>query len=240
LKVATGDWIKFLGADDMLIPTCIEDNMNQVLSNGEIKVLFSKINIYRDDFKAENYIRTTPNDINKESIFYFDRTAQAQYKMLLLADRIHISPSVFLSRELINSVGGFDERFRLLEDYPLWLNLTRSGYKLYFMDKITVNYRMHSNALNHTDNDFLVNPNYFKQEQFRRIYTYPYLPINIRLSQKFSWCVLQLFKIKSINRNTRFNRVLKYILTNLLNPFKYIIALKKGLFPKAANDIYLE
>jgi glycosyltransferase involved in cell wall biosynthesis len=241
LYSAKGDWIKFLGADDTLKTGCIEDNMSRVASDPEIKVLFSRIEVYRETFEQKNLIETIPdNQFYPDGIMAPARSAESQYKMLLLCDRIHFSPSVFLHRETLLSVGGLDERFRLLEDYPLWLNLTKNGHKLHFMEKITVNYRQHSKAINNTGIHFLINPNYFRLEDFRRIYTYPYLPAAIRLNQRFTWYASQVFRCNWLNRNNMFNRSLHSLLTSYLNPFKYYIFLKKrSCRSQKNNEFYM-
>lgn len=228
LYAAKGDWIKFLGADDTLKPNCIEDNMSWITSDAAIMALFSRIEVYRDTFESHNLIETIPGDpYNPSSIMAPGRSVESQYKMLLISDRIHYTPSVFLNREILLSLGGFDERFRILEDYPLWLNLTKNGYKLYFMDKVTVSYRKHSKAINNNIISYLVNPNYFKSENFRRIYTYPNLPADIRLSQRFCWNTLQIFRCDWLNRNKQPNRFLLTFLKIYINPFRYYIYFRK-------------
>ena len=97
------------------------------------------------------------------------------------------------------------------------------------MDKVTVNYRRHSKAINNTGLPYLVNPNYFKLESFRKLYTYPNLPVDVRLYQRFNWYVSQIFRITRINRERKLNKFLHDILTVYLNPFKYIIWLRPRL-----------
>ena len=228
LKAASGEWVKFIGSDDTLLPGCLEENMHFIAENPNIRILFSRIDIYNDNFSPVNYLETTPaGEITTDSILWPGRDAGSQYRMLLVADRIHFSPSVFLHRDLIVSLGGFDERFRLLEDYPLWLIITKNGHKLYFMDKVTVNYRQHRGAINNTGKTFLVNPNYFRAEPFRRLYTYPFLPPLVRSEQKFRWIVSQSFRNDMLNRSTVLTRFLFVALTIYLNPFRYIIKLGK-------------
>lgn len=229
LQVAKGSWIKFLGADDTLLPNCITDNVEFVNKNKDVRVLFSKVNKYNETFHPENFITTAPGIIGDNSIVSPKQSAEKQYQMLLRNDSIHFTPSVFLHRETLLSVGGFDERFRLLEDYPLWLNLTKSGHKLYFMDKITVNYRTHAQAINNTGKQNLVNPNYFRQEEFRRIYTYPYLPMAERNNQRYVWYVSQIFRSKWINKVNSINSTLHNILTIYTNPFRYYLKIKKTI-----------
>jgi len=240
LKVATGEWIKFLGSDDTMMPDCIEKNIQYIAENPETRVLFSRINIYKDTFEADNFLLTTPGEITRNSILWPRRTSESQYKLLLVGDRIHFSPSLFIHRETLLSVGGFDERYKLMEDYPLWLNLTRKSYRLNFMDKITVNYRRHAKAINNTGIRYIVNPNYFRQEKFRKRYTYPNLPFEIKHYQRFTWHSSQIFRIRFFNRPFIINRFLHTLFTAYLNPFKYLIWIKKHLkINTVDNEFYM-
>jgi glycosyltransferase involved in cell wall biosynthesis len=241
LKTAKGIWVKFLGADDTLMPNCIKDNMLWIESHPEVKVLFSRINIYENNFNPQSILETTEDDTyNQKSIMAVGRKAESQYKMLLISDRIHYTPSVFIHRETMNTVGGFDERFEMQEDYPLWLNLTRQGYKLNFMNKVTVNYRQHSKAINNNGISFLINPNYLKSENLRKVYTYPYLPFDIWLDQHYNLFVAMICRWILLNRNNKPNRFIFVILSVYLNPFRYLIWLRKK-FDKSLmnNEFYM-
>jgi len=241
LNAARGSWIKFIGADDSLKANCIEDNLTFIWLNPQVKILFSRIEIYKDSFEPQNLIETTPGlPYDQNGIMAYGRSAYAQYKMLLVCDRIHFSPSVFIQRETLVSVGGFDERFKMIEDYPLWLKLTKLGHKLYLMHKVTVNYRKHSGAINNSDVEYLIKPNYFRTENFRRIYVYPYLPADIRLEQRFTWYSSQVFRFDILNRNRKLNKYLLYFLTKILNPFKYLIYMRKLSDKRLRNDEFYQ
>jgi len=237
LHAAKGEWIKFLGADDTLKPRCIEDNMSFITSNPKIKALFSRIELYRDTFEASTFVKTIPIDpFDQHSILALGRSPLSQYKLLLTSDRIHFTPSVFLHRETLISLGGYDERFPMLEDYPLWLKLTRNGHKLFFLDKVTVNYRQHSNAINNTGSSHLINPNYFENENFRRLCTYPFLPVDKRLEQRFTWFASQIFRFSRFNKNKQPFKLLHSLLITWLNPFRYFIRLRTFLNKDLKNN----
>jgi len=239
LHKATGEWIKFLAGDDTMAPGCLTHNMEHVAANPEIRVLFSQLDVYRESFEEQNFIYTTPDEIHPYSIFWPERNAESQHRILLNSDRIHFAPTIFIHRETLLSVGGFDERFKEFEDYTLWLNLTRNGHKLYFLHKVTVNYRRHSNAQNNILVRHVVNPNYFKEEKMRKIYTYPHMPPLKRMHARFAWYASQVFRLKRLNRETKFNMKVHELLTFYLNPFSYVIAVMKRLDPKVRqNELY--
>jgi len=237
LYAAKGDWVAYIAGDDNFKPNHIKDNMDFIASRKEVKVLLSKIEVYQDSFKPENLIKVTPEDaFNPTSIMAPGRSADSQYRMLLRYDRIHYTPSLFINRETLISIGAYDERFRMLEDYPLWLNLTKNGYKLYFMDKVTVRYRRHSRSINKTVYEKLINDSYFNEEEFRKIYTYPNMPVDIKLNERFTWYVLQIFRINWLNRNTKLREFLLVLLSAYLNPFRYYIWIKKKLNKELKNN----
>jgi len=240
LQKATGEWVKFLAGDDAMATGCLTHCMEYVAANPEARVLLSQLNVYQDTFEEKNFIYTTPDEIRPFSIIWPERDAESQHRILLNSDRIHFSPTLFLHRETLLSVGGFDEQFRSVEDYTLWLNLTRKGHKLHFMHKVTVNYRRHSSAQNNTGIVYAVNPNYFKLEEMRKVYTYPYMPALKRMDSRFRWHASQIFRLKALNRGTKAHIFLANLFTFYLNPFSYIIAIKKRLDPKVrGNELYL-
>lgn len=237
LRAAKGPWIKFLGADDALKTDCIEKNMSFISNREETKVLFSGIEVYNETFETNNLIKVIPgNPFSPKSIFSDTRTALSQYKMLLVQDRIHFSPSAFIRKSVLTECGGFDENFKLLEDYPLWVKITKAGHRLSFMNEITVLYRMHSNALNNITGEKLVKQSYFAGEEFRKKYTYPFLPLDVKCNQRYTWLVCQIFRFGNLNFRNRFSVLLYNILLEFINPFRYIIWLRRSLKPELAND----
>lgn len=238
LKESAGDWIKYCAGDDALMANCIEDNMIFLESHPEIRILFSCVRLYKDNFKEENYLKTIPEQYPK-NIINDTITSDGQYKLLLLSDRITFTPGSIINRETQLQVGGFNEKVRFQEDYPMWLSLTKAGVKLYFMEKETVKYRQHKMSTNNMNIDYLIKPNYFRTEAFRREYIYPNLPCDIRWNMLFGWYVSQIFRWERLNRNKKPNRFLLEVLTIYLNPFKYFINFKKHLFKNLKyNELY--
>lgn len=241
LAKVSGQWACFPAGDDSLKPNCIKQNMDWIALHPEAKVLFSKMDVFQDVFEDENFIRRTPEKpFSPKSIMAPFRSVESQYRMLLVSDRIHYTPSLFIHTQTLRSVGGFDERYTLLEDYPLWLNLTKNGFRLHFMDVATVNYRKHRKAINNNGKKNLINPNFFRNEDFRKTYTYPNLPLSVMLSQRHIWQASKLFKFNRFKHKSDFNYYLRDLLCIYLNPFKYYIAFKKMLISNIKNREFYE
>ena len=228
LQVAKGEWIHYCAGDDAFLPDCISDNMEFVANHPEVKILFSFVRLYIDTFEEKNFLRIIPGQYPTNIISEI-LSAEDQYKLLLLSDRITFTPSSFIHRETQLRVGGLNEKVKLQEDYPLWLSLTKAGYKLHFMEKETVKYRQHDKSTNNMAIDYLIRPNYFRTEDFRREYIYPNLPWDIRWERRLEWYGSQVFRLDMLNRNKKLNRILLACLTTWINPFKYYIYLKKRL-----------
>lgn len=214
------NWIKLIAGDDILLPNCIEDNMKFAAENQEAEIIFSQIKLYNDTFEEKNYIKSIPSKF-PENLMHATFSAQDQYKLLLISDRIQYTPSYFFNSKAIQRVGGYDETNRLVEDYPMWLKLTRSGEKLNYFHKETVGYRIHSKANNNTGQDVLIKPSVIHGYQVRKKFAHPYLPKFVVLDESWVHSVAVLFKNIGITKKTAVNSALYKLMTVYINPFFY-------------------
>ena len=51
-----------------------------------------------------------------------------------------VSPGAMLRMEMFRALGGFDERFRIVEDYSFWLACFRAGRRVLFLDDVLAAY----------------------------------------------------------------------------------------------------
>lgn len=228
IKACTSDWIKMIAGDDILLPNCIEDNVKFISENPQAQIVFSQVRLYQDTFEERNFLKTIPKSF-PDNLMHPSFTAQDQYKILLIADRLHYSPSFLLNRKAIDSVGGYDETNRLVEDYPMWLKLTGTGIRLNYFHKETVGYRMHSKATNNNGLDILIKPSELNNYAIRKKYAHPHLP-KIQVFQE-SWVhnVALLFKNLGVVKKTKTNVALYRTMTVYLNPFFYMNAIAKKI-----------
>jgi glycosyltransferase involved in cell wall biosynthesis len=238
VQAAKSEYFKFIAGDDILYPNAVEDNMNFVGEHPEAKIIFSQIKVYQDQFTEENYIKTTPHDYPTH--FMGNGVSAAdQHIMLLLSDRIHYTPSFFCNKAAILQVGGYDERNKLVEDYPMWLKLTEAGIRLHYFPKVTVGYRLHSKATNNVSNTVLFRPSIFYSFKIRKELAHPKLPWEIVASEYHIYYVSRLFSSMNWNKKTKLYSNLYRVFCFYLNPFQYVYALKKRLAVPKNNPFYL-
>ncbi len=221
LKACQSEYIKMIAGDDILFPKCLEENLNFVLENPKANIIFSKVEVYKNDFQKINLIRVSP-DVFPVQFMGEEISAESQFKMLLVSDRIKFTPSFFFKKEAIIKIGGYDEQNRLIEDYPMWLKLTKSGEKLYFFDKVTVGYRAHEKSLSNSGEATLFQISYRTNFQVRKLFVFQYLSKLDIANEYFIFFLQQSFDFFGLNKKNIFSIALYKLFFFYLNPF-YII-----------------
>lgn len=158
------EYIKDIAGDDFLLPNCIEDNMNYVEEHTEAVFVFSRIRAFG---ASEEKIQYTENELFIYDFFTW--TPEQQYDQLYNKRNCLPAPSVFSNISKIREIGlRHDERIPLFDDYPKWINALRMGIKFHFMDKVTVMYRLHENALSSGS----ISPMYFRSLRLFKFFYY--------------------------------------------------------------------
>lgn len=225
IHAAQTDWIKFHAGDDILLPTCIEDNMKYVSNHTEAKILFSQIQVYQDTFYAANLVKTTPASF-PNNLFDPDFDASKQFQILCQSDRIHFTPSYMFHKAALAQVGFYDESERLVEDYPMWLKLTKAGIRLHYFHKPTVGYRIHAQATNNTG-AVLFKPSVINAFKIRKKYAHPFLPKMLVLKETWGYYITLGFKKMGITKASSLNKFLYQTTTIYLNPFFWFNTIAK-------------
>lgn len=131
-KASNCEWIKIIAGDDILNRDCIKENIAFIRKNPDCKILFSKMQWFGDVKKI------TPSPYNLK---FFKKDSEGQNKWLRYFS-FNIAPTSFINRDALIDVGYANENYTHIEDLPLWIEFTLAGYKLYFLDLVTVNYRV--------------------------------------------------------------------------------------------------
>ncbi len=146
LREAKGTWIKLIAGDDLFLPSAIQDYVDFVSKDSNINICFSEAIHFSGNLsdKKFSYEKTEYGNI----LFSEKTTAKKQYNVLTKMF-IGSGPTFFFKKIAVEKVGGFDERFNIQEDYPLFIKLSKAGYKFYLLDKYTVYKRVTNDSVAH-------------------------------------------------------------------------------------------
>lgn len=142
LKAANGFYLKMVDGDDCLTPNCIKDCV-EFLGERHNEVVISKVTAF---------------GVNEQRVAFMQSIIDSGYKILsyspkkqfykMLDCSYYISPiQVFMTKETMDNLGGFDERFPMMEDYPYQIKVFTENMKLSFLDCETGRYRVSEDSL---------------------------------------------------------------------------------------------
>lgn len=134
-----GVWCKLLAGDDLLLPECIETYMQCVGDRDDLPCVFSRVQC----FNANN--GKDVNDFTAFDYHFFSLTREDQLHHLIYECNCIPAATVFINLTLMRKLGiRNDERIPMLEDWPKWINILNAGYRLEFIDKQLVRYRIYN------------------------------------------------------------------------------------------------
>ena len=170
MKRVNTEWVKVIAADDTLINECISKNVNYIVKNDIKAMLYSRVRPFKENKSIKEYLPENLSDIQYAKDLS-KKEPLKQYKSLLRRD-IVFSPTGFINANIYKKLGGIDIRIRNIEDWPLRLLFTKNGYRVDFMDEVTVNYRI-GDSVSHSTGCFF-NPNHIKQRmELKKLLVYP-------------------------------------------------------------------
>lgn len=134
VELSNCEFVKFLSCGDafynseslFLLKTFAETyKENVVISKSVVcsRNLSKELYLFPNEKQCAKLYRLSPNEL---------------FEILLESNIISAIGSIFRREFFIE--GGFDETYRYLEDFPLWLSLSRRGIKIPFFNEITVKY----------------------------------------------------------------------------------------------------
>ena len=149
IRLARGDFIKFLHADDLLLPECVEEMVAVAGDDESISLVFAPrrvlLEAVSDPEWAERYARP------HENFQQLERTNDGcSLFRELLADGFEENwigePSATLfRRQTLERVGLLNERLFQIADLELWARLAY-GHRVGFVDRVVSVYRHHAES----------------------------------------------------------------------------------------------
>lgn len=144
LKNASGEWIKYIAGDDILEDNCIE----RFVAN-----ISPKIYLYTCTTKH------LQNETGETAFFKTripDTSAWRQARFMLKYLYGINGPTLFVEREHLNILGGFEEKYAMIEDWPIAIRFTTKGYRIGIINEPLVLWRIYGNSISHSNHSFAV------------------------------------------------------------------------------------
>jgi alpha-1,3-rhamnosyltransferase len=203
-----GEWLKLIAADDKMLPNCIEDCMDFVNENPNIKWFASMFRKYRNTFDERNFIETN----HKSVISFCEKNVAGQLKML--AWELPINASTLFFKTAFKKEVRYDINY-FHEDEPFYVNALEQGEKCYFLEKETVCYRVHESASITNDKLFnykmLTASRDLKKDRLQK-----YLTKHQIRGQRLLWMTQDIFEHCGLNKKKRINKILYYTIYTLI------------------------
>lgn len=134
LKFANGFYIKFVACGDKFYSNSSLKSLYEFACRQNSLVTSSLVDICSEDFSRSYYIH--PNKYRSKIIEKYQ--PNELFKVLCL-NNIIPAVSVLFQRNFFSNIE-FDERYKLLEDWPLWLKISRNGIKIEHLNLVTMFY----------------------------------------------------------------------------------------------------
>ena len=211
ISAAKGEWVKTIAADDILLPTCIEDFIDFINANPEAMWVSSLCNVYRETFDDSNCLGKNRLLSHK----FFEMSAEEQLKRISYENSL-FSPSILYKRAIFREVGQYDAKYTI-EDWPYFVSILEHGYKCFLLEKATIGYRMHKSLSNNGDGSIFNYSFEKKNRTFQKERCWPHLTNKEILARK-AWFIFQdMFFYLHINKNNGFWNRVYYRIYNILS-----------------------
>jgi glycosyltransferase involved in cell wall biosynthesis len=176
MAMATGEWIKLIAADDILMPECLSGFAEEISKGTDAAVLFSRMEKIDEH---SNYL----GPYYYPGIFFgFGVDKQLTY---LLHHNYLTAPSALMRTLDLREAGLFDEAYPMMEDLPVWIKFLELGKRIRGVDKTLVRYRVHQSL----SYPVVRKRHVLYQQSIEEFDKRVRLPLSKRLSKRLYWTV---------------------------------------------------
>jgi glycosyltransferase involved in cell wall biosynthesis len=139
LRLARGKYIVINDADDYSLPKRIETQLDFITKHPEYPVVGCSCNI----MDREGKVRRT----------FHRPTDEREIMIQMLSETPMTHGAIMMDREFILSQGGYNEDFKICQDYELWSSIIRKGHRIANLPDILVTIRHFMDSLSFRERD---------------------------------------------------------------------------------------
>lgn len=144
LKHANGDWIKYIAGDDILEDNCIERFIANIKTDTYLYTCITK-HLQNETGETALYKTRIPNT-----------TAWRQARFMLKYLYGINGPTLFVEQRHLKELGGFEEKYPMIEDWPIAIRFATKGMHIGIIDEPLVQWRIYGDSISHSNYSFAV------------------------------------------------------------------------------------
>lgn len=137
IRSASGKYIYTLAADDCFYDENVLSDWTEEFIRSGAEVITAKRAVYDENMLKQQYIAPSDAHINLiESLSpreLLDKMAGCNFVFSCCTAR---------TKECYEKIGFLDEKYRLIDDYPINMRLLRNGTRFLFFDRVVIKYRL--------------------------------------------------------------------------------------------------
>ncbi|HRF43377.1 MAG TPA: glycosyltransferase family A protein [Candidatus Competibacteraceae bacterium] len=149
LKMAKGQFIKFLDADDFLAKNSISEQVAHTLLLGTDSIVYGYAELIDGSRRTFEKTKIDESSFNSQIVS-------------LILNNITITLPLH-KVEILKEIGGFDERLKSRQEWNLHIRIAMNGYKLVYRDTLVYHQR------NHTDPNRISNRKWVVEKELENI-----------------------------------------------------------------------
>jgi len=216
IKACTGEWVKGIAGDDILLENCISDNMHYIHLNPSSQIVFSKMIHFNDVYSTQNIISTVTLD--EQLSKFFSMSIKEQLREVIERNYLP-APSVFYKKSLVTSLGFFDERFGY-EDWPMWITMLEHNIEFHYFEKATIAYRHHANSLSNHKGIIINEKQIVWKKEISEEMCFKYFSKWRKQVERIQYSFFIHFSRSKFNNDTKFNHLMFRIINALIERLK--------------------
>jgi len=208
INKSRGEYTAFLDDDDLWLPEKLEKQVEFLDSDKELGLVYS-----------DTYIIGSNGNLREHTYFYRIKPFRGNVFNKLLQGNFIPMLTVVIRKEVLDKVGGFNPRYKICQDYDLWLRIAEY-YPIDFIEQPLAKYRVHggssfqeNTALSYQEVLQIIEYWLNRNPDLRRE-----LGSKIKRRKAFIYCATVLTAISQIYRNKNmksvreFGNLVKYLL----------------------------